>query len=120
MILPGYSMKGVSGNGAKSFQCLACGALITRSDHLITVGGTNRHVFVNPAGIEFDFKTFNFCTGAMAPGEPTEEHTWFSGYSWRFAFCRRCGQHLGWYYEDVSKVKSLSGFWGILISRVFG
>ena len=119
MTLFTHAMEGMGGNGAKALQCLACGSLITRSDHLITLDGRNRHVFVNPAGIEFDLQTFGSCAGAMALGEGTVEHTWFSGYSWRFAFCRRCGRHLGWYYEDVSKFKSPPGFWGILIARIF-
>jgi hypothetical protein len=32
------------------------------------------------------------------------------------AFCRLCGQHLGWHYEAVSGVKRPQDFWGILIN----
>jgi len=119
MTLSTHAMKGMSGNGAKAFQCIACGALITRSDHLISLEGRSRHVFVNPLGIEFDLQTFSSCAGAIAVEEATVQHTWFSGYSWRFAFCRQCGEHLGWYYEGVSSLSRPSRFWGILLSRIF-
>jgi len=106
------------GNGAKAFQCSACGSLITHSDRLLVFGGTSRHLFVNPAGVECDFHTFASCQGAIAFGEPTEEHSWFSGYAWRMAFCRHCGQHLGWFYEGVTSSRRPRGFWGLLVSRI--
>jgi hypothetical protein len=78
----------------------------------------NRHVFVNPSGIECDFQTFVSCPGAIALGDPTAEHTWFSGYVWSMAFCRYCGQHLGWYYQGMSQISRPTEFWGILVSRM--
>jgi hypothetical protein len=108
------ALDGVSGNGAKSYHCIGCDGLITHSDRLIHIGGTHRHLFVNPLGIECDFYTFSSCSGAIAVGEASEEHSWFSGYSWRMAFCRVCGQHLGWYYESVSRYERPLEFWGIL------
>jgi hypothetical protein len=113
-----FPLRGISGNGAKIFQCSACGSQVSRSDHLISLGGMNRHVFINPAGVECDFQTFISCPGAVAFGEATDEHTWFTGYAWRMAFCRQCGQHLGWYYQGMSRTRKPSEFWGILVSRV--
>ena len=112
------SLEKVGGNGAKAYHCAACGGLITHSDRLILVDGTNRHLFVNPAGVECDFHSFYSCPGAIALGEATEVHTWFSGYTWRMAFCRQCGQHLGWYYEALFQSERPGVFWGILISHV--
>jgi hypothetical protein len=108
----------IGGNGAKAYVCGACGGLMTHSDQLLPVDGENRHVFVNPAGVECDFYTFSSCPGAAALGEATEAHTWFSGYGWRMAFCARCGQHMGWYYEALSAVKRPVAFWGILVSHL--
>jgi hypothetical protein len=109
---------GMGGNGAKVYQCMTCGGLITYSDRLIGIGGTNRHLFTNPAGLECDFHTFSACPGAIAIGEAIEADTWFSGYCWRMAFCRHCEQHLGWYYEAVSRYERPLGFWGILVSKL--
>ena len=57
---------------------------------------------------------FAFLGGAIAIGEATEAYSWFSGYYWRMAFCRHCGQHLGWHYEAVSRYERPLEFWGIL------
>jgi hypothetical protein len=108
----------IGGNGAKAYLCGACGVLVTHSDQLLVVDGQNRHFFVNPAGVECDFYTFSSCPGAIALGEATEAHTWFSGYGWRMAFCAHCGQHLGWHYEAVSALKRPFIFWGILVSHL--
>jgi len=118
MLILFAALDGIGGNGAKAYQCIACGGLITHSDRLIPVGGTNRHLFVNPAGVECDFHTFYSCPGAAALGQATGEHTWFSGYFWRMAFCRQCGQHLGWYYKGASKTERPREFWGILVSHI--
>ena len=109
---------GIGGNGAKAYQCATCAGLVTYSDRLIPIGGTNRHLFVNPAGVACDFHTFYSCPGAIALGEAVEIHSWFSGYSWRMAFCHRCGQHLGWYYEAILRSERPWEFWGILISHL--
>jgi hypothetical protein len=34
------------------------------------------------------------------------------------AFCRHCGQHLGWHYEAVSTFERPRAFWGILVSHL--
>lgn len=112
------TLNGVGGNGAKAYQCIGCDGLITHSDRLIVIRGTNRHLFVNPTGVECDIHTFYSCPGAIAVGEATEAHTWFSGYCWRMAFCRHCGQHLGWHYEAVSRYEQPLEFWGILIAQL--
>ena len=113
-----YTLDGIGGNGAKAYQCVTCGNLITHSDQRVLIGGTDRHLFVNPAGVECDFHTFHVCPGAIAVGEPSELHSWFLGYTWRMAFCRQCGQHLGWYYRAILKSESPGEFWGILVSHV--
>jgi hypothetical protein len=109
---------GIGGNGAKAYQCASCGGLITHSDRLLLIEGHDRHLFVNPAGVECDFHTFFSCPGALALDGPTDTHTWFPGYLWRLAFCRHCGQHIGWHYEAVSMFQRPSEFWGILVTHV--
>jgi hypothetical protein len=112
------NLDAIGGNGEKAYQCFACGELITYSDRVVAIAGRSRHFFVNPAGVECDFKTFYACRGAVTVGGPTLTDTWFPGFSWRMAFCRGCGQHLGWYYEAVSTAEWPSAFWGILLSQL--
>jgi len=111
-------MEKLGGNGNKAYQCVVCDSLITYSDRLITIQGSDRHLFVNPHGIECDFHTFSSCPGAVAVGEGTEEYSWFVGYQWRMAFCKNCGAHLGWHYEAISQILRPLNFWGILISNI--
>jgi hypothetical protein len=112
------ALDAIGGNGAKAYQCFACGGLITHSDRMVPVAGNSKHFFVNPAGVECNFLTFYSCTGAVALGEPMLADTWFPGFSWRMALCRRCGQHLGWYYEAVFTSEWPGEFWGILLSQL--
>lgn len=109
---------GCGGNGEKAFRCVACQAMVTTSDRFQAIGRVTRHRYVNPAGVECDFHTFHSCPGAVWLGDPTLMHTWFPGYGWSMAFCRNCGQHLGWYYRSVSGVERPREFWGILASKI--
>ncbi len=111
--------RAIGGNGDRAYQCSGCGALVTYSDRLLWIGGTFRHQFVNPAGISFEFYTFASCPGVVAEGAATEQHTWFPGYQWSFAFCGNCGQHLGWHYEAVSSRTKPGQFWGLLVTHLF-
>ena len=109
---------GIGGNGSKAYRCLACNSVITYSDRLVAVSDTKRHRFTNPAGVICDFLTFSSCPGAATFGDPTDEYSWFPGYSWSFALCQNCSNHLGWHYRAASKLPELPEFWGILIHRV--
>lgn len=113
-----FSLKGIGGNGAKAYHCFVCGGLVTYSDRLLAIATSHRHLFVNPAGVECDFYSFSDCPGAVVHGDATEAHTWFPGYRWCMAFCRQCGQHLGWHYEGVSPFERPSEFWGILVGHL--
>jgi hypothetical protein len=112
------NVEGVSGNGAKAYQCSACGILITHSDRLCAISGKSTHRFINPSNIECNFRTFSSCQGAIAFGQPMIQETWFPGYGWRPALCRHCGQHLGWHYQAVSAATRPKGFWGVLDSQL--
>ena len=79
---------GIGGNGSKAYLCSACNSVITYSDRLVAVSGSKRHSFTNPAGVFCEFFTFSSCPGAVTFGDPTEEHSWFPGYSWSLALCK--------------------------------
>lgn len=111
-------LNNMGGNGAEAYVCAACGALITLSDRLIHISGSTRHHFINPAGIPCDFQTFYACPGAAAAGQATEEHSWFPGYLWQFAFCKTCAAHLGWRYTARSSMIRPLDFWGVLVDAV--
>lgn len=78
-----------------AIYCAGCGHLLTRMRWAVDVGGHER-VFINPAGRVFRLACFREAPGAEVVGTPTDEHSWFPGYTWNFALCLGCGQHLGW------------------------
>ena len=75
--------------------CARCGHLLTRNRWAINIGGFER-VFINPAGRVFRIVNFVEAPGVADEGDPTEEHTWFTGYAWNFGICLGCGVHVGW------------------------
>ena len=46
-------------------------------------------------------------------GEPTREHTWFTGFAWRIALCAQCQAHLGWRFQNENEY-----FHGLIINRL--
>ncbi len=97
----------------KVLFCKSCLNQITRRDQAARITGSHTHTFFNPQGIVFELGCFREASGCMAMGEVTAEFTWFAGFVWRFALCRRCGIHLGWYYEMRE-----SGFFGLVLARL--
>jgi hypothetical protein len=49
-------------------------------------------------GVVFRIACFAVAPGCSAVGEPTTEFTWFPGFAWQVATCRRCREHLGWLF----------------------
>jgi hypothetical protein len=93
----------------KAYICRFCGRVIALPADTIAVDGSHRHTFTNPAGVIYEIGCFSSARGCRVTGGPTLEFTWFSGYSWSFALCSGCGNHMGWYYQ-----KEGSGFYGLV------
>lgn len=43
---------------------------------------------------------------------PSLVDTWFEGYAWTIAHCRRCGAHVGWQYDRAVRGDGTRRFWG--------
>ena len=93
--------------------CRSCLNQITRRDQVIRINGSHAHTFFNPEGIVFELGCFREAPGCLSMGEATSDFTWFAGSVWRFALCRNCGIHLGWFYEMKE-----SAFYGLIFSRL--
>ena len=93
--------------------CRACDEPITDDGQRIAIEGRHVHHRTNPAGFDFEFGCFNEAPGALAVGEATSEHSWFSGFTWSFAICRACDTHLGWQFEGDGEL-----FYGLILSRL--
>jgi len=81
--------------------CRYCGSAITQVGEKMEVARSQQHRFTNPAGITFSIGCFQHAPGCDIYGTPTQEETWFGGYSWQLATCSGCHDHLGWYYQNT-------------------
>lgn len=93
--------------------CRACGQVITSRDLRVAVAGSHSHAFFNPAGIAFEIGCFKSAPGCIVTGTATDDFTWFAGYLWRFASCRQCNSHLGWFYETGDHA-----FYGLILASL--
>ena len=95
-----------------ALRCARCARRITDAGARTSVRGKHVHTRVNPGGWVHQFGCFRAAPGAVAAGEPTEEHTWFAGYAWSLAHCARCAAHLGWRFVGEGE------FYGLLLERL--
>lgn len=84
--------------------CRRCGNHITGEESRMTVDGSHRHTFFNPAGIFFELACFRSAPGCFVHGEASGLFSWFAGYQWRIALCGRCAAHLGWRFENLEEI----------------
>ena len=99
--------------GERFLRCRTCGLPVTRTRDRVEVHGKHAHALFNPAGILFEVGCFAAAPGCRFEGEFTPEFSWFPGYAWRYALCRRCGAHLGWEYRGAA-----GGFAGLILTEL--
>ena len=97
----------------KYILCRQCTQVITTSDERISVDGSHYHTFANPHGMVFDIACFRSVTSCGYAGPPSDEFTWFKGFSWRIAVCGMCLTHLGWLFTSGG-----SSFHGLIRNRI--
>jgi hypothetical protein len=88
----------------KSIMCKNCGHVIT--SHSLAVQ-PHEHTFRNPAGYSFHVLCFSDAPGASGVGDLTDLASWFPGYSWSYAICAKCHNHLGWWYTGKDQFAGL-------------
>lgn len=92
--------------------CAACRTHITDESYLIQINGSFQHYKMNPQGHAFQFRSFKHAEGCVRTGQPTTEHSWYTGYLWQFAYCARCQIQLGWYFTGPEP------FFGLIDQRI--
>jgi len=97
----------------RPLRCRSCGATISDANQIFGV----RQVFANPAGRVFEILRVRNVRSVEVWGEPTTEHTWFSGYAWRALVCGECLSHLGWQFDAVSGSEP-AVFFGLITSEI--
>lgn len=105
-------------HGDPRVYCAACMNEITTVEEWISMQHAREHTFTNPAGYEFTIGCFRRAPGCSGEGPATEAHTWFPGYAWCYALCRKCRIHLGWLYRAGAERDC---FHGLILNRlIFG
>ncbi len=99
---------------ARRVLCRECLHPVTREQDRTEVHGAHQHTFANPSGVVFTIGCFQFADGCGAAGSPSEEFTWFRGFSWRVAVCTACLAHLGWLFSAASG----AAFWGLILDHL--
>jgi hypothetical protein len=100
----------------QNILCAQCYNIVTSPEAGISVQGSHRHTFANPNGLIFEIGCFNSATGCGHIGPSTFEFTWFKGFSWRMAICRKCLVHLGWFFTSPGD----DSFYGLIMSHLAG
>lgn len=98
----------------RAIRCAGCKTVITYHGNAEHRQGGHVHSFINPGGYEFTIGCFGraWC---LIVGQPSREWTWFSGYTWQYALCSQCREHLGWFYNSSSAENS---FYGLILDRL--
>ena len=101
-------MDAATGTGPE-VSCRRCGHRIAGATAAIAVTGAHRHDVVNPGGFRYRLGCFEAAAGCIAAGETSHEASFFPGYTWQRAFCRRCSRHVGWLFRHKTGV-----FYGLI------
>ncbi|HOJ64462.1 MAG TPA: cereblon family protein [Spirochaetota bacterium] len=93
----------------RNILCKFCNNKITDTSKEISINNSVNHTFVNPSGIMYNINCYSDAKGCFVTGEKTEQFSWFDGFSWQFAMCNKCLNHLGWFYSSNKDEKSFFG-----------
>lgn len=115
---PGYLVEGETEEKEpdidKYILCRQCRRIITAQTERIEMLGAHQHVFANPHGIVYHIGCFRFASGCGYAGRPSDEFSWFKGYSWRVAVCGSCLFHLGWLFNSQDR----GSFTGLILDHL--
>jgi hypothetical protein len=95
-------------------RCRQCRNILASPNDRISVQGSHQHTFANPHGTVYEIGCFTAVKGCGHVGPPSDEFTWFAGYSWRVAVCFMCLTHLGWFFSSAGK----ESFHGLILDRL--
>ncbi|KAJ1410500.1 hypothetical protein B484DRAFT_423186 [Ochromonadaceae sp. CCMP2298] len=86
--------------GDKSLACARCSLPLAPQCQVFSLPGTEgvSGAYVNSYGAVHQTITLRSLlpSAARLSGPPCLTDSWFPGYAWEIACCRRCGSHLGW------------------------
>ena len=99
---------------SRNLICKVCSGKVTSKKDQFTKNGCDEHGFFNPHGIAFVLGCFNRAPGCVISGDPSTEFSWFKGYTWSFAMCVHCREHLGWFFQG----RDGDSFFGLILLKL--
>lgn len=93
--------------------CRFCLQVITFPGERHAQSGAHTHTFANPHGFVYEIGCFREAPGCRTEGPLLTEFSWFAGYAWRIAVCRRCMNHLGWRFQNGP-----TPFYGLILKHL--
>ena len=110
---PGTEKKDKVKDSGPHILCASCLSVITSPDERISMNEKHRHVFFNPAGIIYEIGCFREAGGCMEEGAYEKTFSWFPGFLWKIAICKRCMTHIGWHFSGKG-----TAFYGLIRNRL--
>ncbi|XP_076469200.1 protein cereblon-like [Babylonia areolata] len=99
--------------------CVACSQQIARKEDLFSMSMEGPlGAYVNPQGHVHETLTVYKANNLSLLGRPSTEHSWFPGYAWTIAQCRRCASHMGWKFTAAKRKLTPQKFWGLCRSSL--
>lgn len=99
--------------------CKGCGSQVANKKDVFSLSIEGPlGAYVNPGGYVHETMTVHKAQNLNLIGRPSTEHSWFPGYAWTIAQCRRCNSHMGWKFTSTMKELKPQKFWGLTRSSV--
>lgn len=100
-------------------RCKDCNQQIADMSHVFSMSVSGPlSAYVNPGGHVHETVTVHEAENLNLIGRPSTEHSWFPGYAWTIAQCRRCSSHMGWKFTTKKKDLTPQKFWGLCRSSL--
>lgn len=98
------------------FSCKRCRTRIASySDIFAMARGNVNANYCNPAGYIHETLTVHktIDDSARIVDRPSTEFSWFPGYAWQIAVCKKCSSHIGWKFIALEKNLKPKTFFGL-------
>jgi len=99
---------------ATGLSCDKCSTIVADKNDLFSLSKRGpMDAYVNPQGHVHETVTFYKAQNISLHGRSSTEYSWFPGYAWTVAICKRCRNHLGWKFKASKKDLVPRKFWGL-------
>ncbi|KAG4079563.1 hypothetical protein HA402_012333 [Bradysia odoriphaga] len=107
---------GKSMNVIRFFICKHCRSKLANFNTLFAMSKQGvQSSYCNPSGFIHETNTVysTLHNAVYVTGRPTEEFSWFPGYSWQITSCSTCHNHLGWKFLAIKESVVPKSFFGL-------